>query len=212
MRTRIKICGVRDIDAAMAAAEGGADAIGLVFAEGSPRRVSYDEAAEIASATPSFVTTVGLFVDADPAEIAEARAACGFHAAQLHGSEDEATAQACGPGVIKAIRFDETTIERELERWSRAAGVSAILVDGSAGGMGEAFDWRALAAAQEASEKPIILAGGLTPETVAEAIRVVRPFAVDVSSGVESARGVKDPVRIAAFCAAVREAERERQP
>jgi len=207
VRTRVKICGVRDAATAIAAAEAGADAIGLVFAEGSPRRVSREAAAAAASATPAFVSVIGLFVDATPAEVAEARDECRLHAAQLHGSEDEATAEACGPGAIKAIRYDASTIEAELRRWSAARGVAALLVDGSAGGMGEAFDWAGLAAAREACGKPIILAGGLTPETVGEAIRVARPFAVDVSSGVESSRGVKDVALIRAFCDAVRDAD-----
>ncbi len=207
MRTRIKICGVRDAETARAAAEAGADAIGLVFAEGSPRRVTLQEAAEIARAAPAFVAAVGLFVNADPRVVRDAKRSCALSAVQLHGSETERDADACGPGVIKAIRFDASTIEDELRRWSRVKAVSAILVDGSAGGAGTAFDWSALARAQSEATKPIVLAGGLDPENVSEAIRVVRPYAVDVSSGVERERGVKDHARIAAFCAAARAAE-----
>jgi phosphoribosylanthranilate isomerase len=204
VRTRIKICGVRDPETARAAAEAGADAIGLVFAEGSPRRVTLDQAGEIVRATPAFVTTVGLFVDAAPQTVLDAKRSCGLSTAQLHGSEAEDEATACGPGVIKAIRFDGATIERELRRWSRVGAVSAILVDGSSGGAGTAFDWAALARVRDAATKPIILAGGLHPENVEEAIRVVRPFAVDVSSGVERERGEKSPALITAFCDAAR--------
>ena len=128
---------------------------------------------------------------------------------QLHGDEDERTVKACGPGVIKAIRFDPATIVSELRRWSRLAEVDAVLVDGPNAGSGETLDWGALAAAhtQVAVPKPLVLAGGLNPENVAEAIRVVRPFAVDVSSGVESEPGVKDAQKIHEFCAAVRAAD-----
>lgn len=113
----------------------------------------------------------------------------------------------CGPGVIRAVRFRAEAVERDLRRWDAVEEVDAILVDGSAGGAGEAFDWHALAPLIRAVSKPIIIAGGLTPENVGEAIGACRPYAVDVSSGVESSPGVKDHAKIAAFCEAVRRAD-----
>lgn len=206
-RTRIKICGLRDADTALIAAECGADAIGLVFAPNSPRYVDPERAWEIASFLPPFVATVGLFVNPSPEQVDEVREQCPVDFVQLHGQESEPVVRDCGPMVIKAVRFDPATIEAELRRWSRFEEIEAILVDGSAGGEGVALDWRALADVQDACDHPIILAGGLTPENVGEAIRIVRPWAVDVSSGVERERGVKDPALIAAFCRAVREAD-----
>lgn len=207
-RTRIKVCGVRDVETALVAVECGADAIGLVFAPGSPRLITPDEAWEIAAFLPPFVTSVGLFVNPDPATFLRVREACPFDVGQLHGGENEALVSQLGPGIIKAIRFDAQTIAEELRRWSEVDDVAALLIDGSAGGEGVAFDWAALADAAEESQHPIMLAGGLTPDNVGEAIRVVRPYAVDVSSGVESSRGVKDPARIRAFCHAVADADR----
>lgn len=207
-RTRIKICGVRDPETALIAAECGADAVGLVFAEGSPRRVTPDEAWAVASVLPPFVMTVGLFVDADPSAIIEVGERCPFDYVQLHGSESESDARECGCRIIKAIRFEAATIEADFARWNEVDEVRALLIDGGAGGEGRTLDWEALARVKELCAHPIILAGGLKPENVAEAIRIVRPWGVDVSSGVERARGKKDPRLIAAFCEAVRAADR----
>lgn len=206
-RTRIKICGVRDVDSALAAVEAGADAIGLVFAPGSPRRIDPDQGWEIIQFLPPFISAVGLFVDPTVEELEVACARCPFDLIQLHGHESEEFVREIGVSVVKALRFDPRTIADELRRWSDVPEVSALLIDGSSGGRGVSFDWPALAEARSASEHPIILAGGLTPNNVAEAIAVVRPFAVDVSSGVESSQGVKDPALIAAFCRAVRESD-----
>ncbi len=208
-RTRIKICGVRDLETALAAAAAGADAIGLVFWERSPRFIAPEKAWAIVNGAPPMLTTVGLTVNASPEEHAEIVEVCPTDYGQLHGEEDEETVRECGPRVFKAVRFDPDTIEERLRRWSAVEEVDAILVDGSAGGGGTALDWSALARGRSASEKPLILAGGLTPENVGEAVRTVRPWAVDVSSGVEGARGVKDVKRIEAFCAAVRRADAE---
>lgn len=207
MRTRIKICGIRDVDAALTAIDAGADAIGFVFARSSPRAIPPEEAAEIMAVLPPFVTTVGVFVNASVDAFCDIEETCPTHYAQLHGSEDEQTVKACAP-AIKAIRFDPATIAAELERWDAVDDIDAILVDGSAGGEGTALDWAALAKAAEDIAKPLILAGGLNPQNVGEAIRIVRPFAVDVSSGVEREKGVKDEALIEAFCDAVREADR----
>jgi len=207
VRTRVKICGIRDAETARVAAEAGADAVGFVFAAGSPRTITPEEAWPIVQTLPPFVASVGLFVDASVDEYAEAEQACPTDFGQLHGSEPEKVVRACGPRLIRAVRFDAARIENDLRYWGGMDEVDAVLVDGSSGGKGEAFDWGALAAASGACPKPIVLAGGLTPENVGEAVRAVRPYAVDVSSGVESAPGVKDPGLIGAFCAAVRAAD-----
>jgi len=206
-RTRIKICGVTTIEAADAAADAGADAVGFVFVKRSPRAIEPGRAWSLMADLPPFLSTVGLFVNASESEYARVESLCPTDFGQLHGVEQEQVVRACGPRVIKGVRFQEQTIASELRRWSAVPEVDAILVDGSAGGEGVAFDWPALAGAFEESAKPIILAGGLTPENVGEAIRTVRPFAVDVSSGVESAPGRKEASLIGAFCNAVRQAD-----
>jgi phosphoribosylanthranilate isomerase len=206
-RTRIKICGVRTVDAVEAAAEAGADAVGLVFARKSPRFLDPADAWTLSAHLPPFLASVGLFVNADVDTYMRIEQTCPTDYSQLHGEEPEDVVRACGPRLIKAVRFNQHTITEELTRWSAVDEVDAILVDGSAGGQGLPFDWPRLADAMPRDAKPILLAGGLTPENVADAIRAVRPYAVDVSSGVESAPGVKDPTRIRAFCNAVHDAD-----
>jgi phosphoribosylanthranilate isomerase len=206
-RTRIKICGVRDEETAFAAADAGADAIGLVFYRQSPRYIEPEEAWQLVGMLPPFVASVGLFVNAALDAFMNIEETCPTDLSQLHGQEPEDLVRHCGPNVIKAVRFDPATIDAELKKWERVDEVDAILVDGSAGGQGTSFDWSKLAAAREQLAKPLILAGGLTPENVGEAIRIVQPFAVDVSSGVESSPGVKEPDLIEAFCRAVRRAD-----
>ena len=191
----------------MAAIDAGADALGFMFVRSSVRFLDPEEAAAIMWGLPPMVTTVGVYMNASVDTFADFEEACPTHYAQLHGNEDEATVKACGP-AIKAIRYDAATIGQELERWAAIDEVDAILVDGSVGGEGTTLDWKGLAEAAHAIETPLILAGGLTPENVGEAIRIVRPFAVDVSSGVERERGVKDAGLIEAFCNAVRDADR----
>ncbi len=211
-RTRIKICGVRDFDMAMAALGAGADALGFVFVKSSPRFIEPAEAWSIIRALPPLHTTVGLTVGASVEEFSRIERECPTDYGQLHGDESVETVRACGPRVFKAIRYDGATIEEDLRRWDAVEEVDAILVDGSAGGAGTSFDWSGLAAAVGATgcAKPIVLAGGLTPANVGEAIAAVRPWAVDVSSGVERERGVKDAGLIQAFCDAVRAADSAR--
>ncbi|MEZ6244166.1 MAG: phosphoribosylanthranilate isomerase [Phycisphaerales bacterium] len=206
-RTRIKICGVRDVQAALAAADAGADAVGLMFVARSPRAIDPATGHEIMGALPPFVTPVGVVADLDVDAFCDLESECPVPLFQLHGKEDESTVRACGPGIIKAFRYDKATIDSQLARWGAVEEVDAVLIDGSAGGEGAAFDWAALAPKLDGFAKRVILAGGLTPENVGEAIRAVRPFAVDVSSGVESSPGVKDAAKIRAFCASVREAD-----
>ncbi len=209
-RTRIKICGVRDTATATCAINAGADALGFVFHPPSPRFIEPSNAWEIIRSLPPFVTTVGLTVDLSIEAFGELEQICPTDYSQLHGNESIDLAVQCGPRLIKAVQFHADSIAETLSQWNEVAEVDAILVDGSAGGMGAAFDWSALAAPMQSIQKPIILAGGLTPENVGDAIRAVQPFAVDVSSGIESARGVKDHDLIRAFCSAVRGADAER--
>ena len=206
MRTRIKICGIKDDESAIAAVEAGADALGFVFVKRSPRYIEPAAAYEIVSALPPFVSSVSLFQNCPIEEFLAAEERCPTTVVQLHGTEDESTVEQCGP-AIKAVRFDADTIAEELERWDAHEAVDAILIDGSWGGEGVTFDWDKLIEPARSVSKPIILAGGLTPQNVAEAIRIVRPYGVDVSSGVERERGIKDHELIRAFCAAVQEAD-----
>jgi phosphoribosylanthranilate isomerase len=202
VRTRIKICGISSIEMAVAAVEAGADTIGIVFAPGSPRHVLPGLAMQIARSLPPMVSAVGVFRNPSDADIMNWRGQW----VQLHGSEDESQASRLGQQhrrIIKGIAFDPT----QIVKWDNSPHVSALLIDSSTPGSGAAFDHEALAQLMPALRTPVILAGGLTPESVGEAIRVVRPFAVDVSSGVEKSRGVKDAALIRAFCSAVRAAD-----
>lgn len=206
-RTRIKICGIRTPDAALAAVESGADAIGFVFVPGTPRAIDPEEAAGIMFALPPMVTTVGVFADVSVDRFTEVEESCPTTLVQFSGDEPEVRVRQCGPNMIKGVRFQAATIARDLRRWDSVDEVDAILVDGSSGGQGVTFDWRLLVPAMEGVQKPILIAGGLTPANVGEAIRAIRPYAVDVSSGVERDRGVKDAGLIRDFCRAVREAD-----
>jgi phosphoribosylanthranilate isomerase len=207
-RTRIKICGIRDVDTALAAADAGADAIGLVFVRSSPRFIDPDEARDVMLSLPPFVSSVGVFMNTSPEAFADTEEACPTSHTQFHGSEDEALVNQCGP-VLKAIRYTPDSIATDLARWEACDDVEAILIDGPAPGEGVPFLWESLVPLLAHLHKPVILAGGLTPENVGDAIRTVKPFGVDVSSGVESSRGVKDEQLIEAFCDAVRRADQD---
>jgi phosphoribosylanthranilate isomerase len=206
-RTRIKICGIRTEDALLAAAEGGADAVGFMFVQASPRAITPEEAFDLMTLLPPFMASVGVFMDPSVDEFSDLEEICPTAYTQLHGSENERLVRSCGPDVIKAIKFDPATIRDELLRWEVVEEVGAILIDGTTAGSGVAFAWDQLVPHLADIDKPIILAGGLNPENVGEAIRILRPFGVDVSSGVERERGVKDPGLIHAFCEAVRRAD-----
>lgn len=203
--TRIKICGVRDAETAKAAVAAGADAIGVVRATGSPRCATDDELRAVARALPPFVELVIVFRDQRPAawRAAERLVAPLVPRLQLHGEEEERLVARASRAVIRGVPFSEEAIAR----WARCPDVAALLLDGASPGSGQGFDHARLAAvAGAAGLMPLILAGGLDAENVGEAIRAVHPWAVDVSSGVESAPGEKDHDRIRAFCAAVRAA------
>jgi len=198
MRTRVKICGITSPVDGIAAAQSGADAIGLVFYPPSPRALSTVVAREIVDSLPPFVTTVGLFVDMPQAEIDEILAAVPLDMLQFHGSEDPLSCASFDKPWMKAVRMSpEVDLLKEEERYFAA---SALLVDayqkGVPGGTGQSFDWGRVPVGLQ---KPIVLAGGLTPENVEQAIKEVTPWAVDVSGGVERAKGVKDLDKVAQF-------------
>jgi phosphoribosylanthranilate isomerase len=187
---------------ARVAVEAGADAIGLVIdIPHSPRTLSLEQAVEIAASLPPLIMSIAVLQDPDP-DLADRWTGSWF---QLHGNEDEALVGrfARSKHVIKGMRFDP----REVLRWNDCRHVNVLLVDGSAGGRGEGFRHDELAEMMPRVSKPVVLAGGLTPQNIGEAIRTVRPFAVDVSSGVETSPGVKDPDLIRAFCEAVARAD-----
>jgi len=205
---RVKICGITNAADAEAAAQAGADLIGLNFYELSPRVVSLETAADIREALPKSVEAVGIFVNHPPREIIRISRLLRLDAAQLHGDETpEAVTRVSGNvPVFKAVRVDAHFALSSLKPYSDA---SAFLLDasraGQYGGTGHTIDWAL--ARQAATSHRIILAGGLKPENVAAAIRVVRPYAVDVASGVESKPGRKDHARVRAFIEEVRRAE-----
>lgn len=205
-RTRVKICGITRVEDGLAAVAAGADAIGLVFYAASPRAVSVDQAEAICSALPPFVAVVGLFVDADADQIARVLAQVPLTLLQFHGNE---TAEECARFArpyMKAVRMRESTnLGAELSQYAQAR---ALLLDtykaGTPGGTGETFDWTRVPS-QYADR--IVLAGGLNPDNVCAAVTQVRPYAVDVSGGVESAPGIKDVERMRRFIAAVQLAD-----
>jgi phosphoribosylanthranilate isomerase len=204
LRTRVKICGItRSADAA-AAAQAGADAIGLVFYPPSPRFLSVERAREIRDALPPFVQSVALFVNADAAQVAQVIGRVHPGMLQFHGDEAPEFCAQFGLPFVKACRVKKGISALEyLRPFSSAA---AWLFDSHVpeyGGVGESFDWSLV----PATDKPVILSGGLSQANVAAAIRRVKPWGVDVSSGVESAKGLKDAGKIAAFIAEVRNAD-----
>ena len=195
---RSKICGITRIEDALAAAEAGADAIGLVFYAKSPRAVNVQQAREIIRALPPFVTTVGLFVNASRCELTEILEAVPLDLLQFHGDETAADCEGYNRPYIKALRVRPgDDLEAACKLYASASGILLdTYVAGVPGGTGEAFDWSLVPARLS---KPIILAGGLSPANVAQAIARVQPWAVDVSGGVEQSKGIKDHARIRAF-------------
>ena len=205
MRTRVKICGITRLGDARAAADAGADAIGLVFYPPSPRFLSVERAVEIRDSLPPFVQTVALFVNADAAQIAQVIGRVHPAMLQFHGDETPEFCAQFGLPFVKACRVRAGVDPLAyLQPYGRA---TAWLLDSFVpeyGGVGESFDWT-LAPKERA--RPLILSGGLERGNVARAIRAVRPWGVDVSSGVESAKGIKDAGKMAAFIAEVRHAD-----
>jgi phosphoribosylanthranilate isomerase len=202
-KTRVKICGITSVEDALAVVNAGADALGLVFYAASPRAVSIQQAREIALATGPFIAVTGLFVDAEPEFVNAVLKEVPLHLLQFHGNEAPEYCSAFQRPYMKALRMrPELDVDASIQSYT---GASGILLDayrpGVPGGTGETFDW---ARVPVSSAKPIVLAGGLAPENVAEAIRATSVYGVDVSGGVESAPGKKDHNKIISFINNVR--------
>ena len=199
----VKVCGITRLDDALHAVDHGATAIGFVFWQGSPRFISADEAAEIVAAMPDHVTTVGVFVNESVETIRSVAGKTGIMAVQLHGDEPPECAPSIGYPILRSASVD--TAAAVGDAWPPS---TTLLVDAAdpvrRGGTGQVVDWSRAAAL--ARRRPIVLAGGLTPDNVAAAVATVRPYGVDVSSGVETSPGVKDPEKVAQFLARARSA------
>ncbi|MCK5002633.1 MAG: phosphoribosylanthranilate isomerase [Gammaproteobacteria bacterium] len=207
--TRVKICGITRIEDALHAAAEGVDAIGLVFYDKSPRYVTSAQAAEICKKLPAFVTTVALFKDADVDEVRQVLAEVQIDLLQFHGSESAEFCRQFGRPYIKALGMaGESIVPKQVAEYHDARG---LLLDGHApgadGGTGQSFEWGMI---PTDLKYPLILAGGLNVDNVLGAVRAVQPYAVDVSSGVESEKGIKDAVLVTAFMNNVRQANNER--
>jgi len=203
--TRVKICGITSAEDALAAVEAGADALGFVFVPGTPRLVHPETAERIVAGLPPFVTAVGVFVDQPLEEVLRIAARCNLQAVQLHGDEPEAFSRRIPLKVIKAVRVRDAPDLGPIATYPAHAFLLDAFVEGQAGGTGTPISWDL--AVQAKGHAPIILSGGLRPETVGLAVRRVRPYGVDVSSGVEMRPGRKDHQKVREFIAAVRQAD-----
>jgi phosphoribosylanthranilate isomerase len=206
MATAVKICGVTRVEDGLAAAHAGAHAVGLVFHADSPRCVDVERAREVAERLPPFVTVVGLFVDPQPDDVRHVLREVPLHLLQFHGDEAPEFCGGFGLPYIKACRVAAGTDLLQyaaFHRFAKGLLLDAFVADAH-GGTGRSFDWGLI---PRDLPLPVVLAGGLTPANVAEAVRAVRPWAVDVSSGVEREKGIKDAAKIAAFMRGVRDAD-----
>ena len=197
-RVRVKICGITSVEAAQAVANAGADSIGLVFYEKSPRNVSIEKAAEICASLPPFVTCVGLFLDPSTEFVETVLANVGLDLLQFHGSETPEFCQSFPRAYIKAIGMESVNTEEDFKKLAdHYTAAKGFLVDshaaGKAGGTGQTFDWSHI---PQKYAKPIILAGGLNPNNVADAMQRCDVYGIDLSSGVESQPGIKDKQKI----------------
>lgn len=208
-RTRIKICGITDKSDALDIVREGVDALGFIFAAESPRRIEPDDVRDIVRSLPPFVDAVGVFVDEDQSVVDEIIRYCGLTMVQLHGAESPAYCRDISCRVMKSFRIGPHSTAEDLESYSGM--VSGYLFDTfhekKAGGTGISFDWRLVETL--GSSGPVVLAGGLTPDNVGQAIRTVKPFAVDFNSGVEAGPGRKDIEKVRLAVAAVRSADIE---
>ena len=206
MAIAVKICGITRVEDALVAAHAGAHAIGLIFYAGSPRRVSHDIARRVIDALPPFVTPVALFVDATSADVERVVGEVKPQLLQFHGDETPEYCEGFGMPYIKAAKVRQgVDLLQYARRYRSAKGLLLdAFVDGSHGGTGTTFDWSLI---PDQLPLPLILAGGLNQDNVADAVRRVRPWAVDVSSGVEAAKGIKDAAKIAAFIRGARNAD-----
>lgn len=200
--TKVKICGITNLEDALFAAEAGADALGFNFYAKSPRFIVPDRAREIVLRLPPFVAKVGVFVNEELDRVKEIMAYCSLDCAQLHGDETPEQVAALAPRAIKAVRVRSAADIERLAQYQAIAYLLDTYHPTKHGGTGEAFDWEL--AVEARSHGPIILAGGLTPDNVADAIERVHPYAVDVSSGVEAAPGIKDHQKVRRFIMAAK--------
>jgi len=198
MSVKVKICGITNLVDATAAAEAGADALGFVFCEQSPRCVSVEAAAEIIRGLPAFLVKVGVFVNAPTDLVYRSIAQCGLNLLQFHGDETPEYCVQFGLMSMKAFRIRDQNSLSDLPKYHTDAWLLDAFAPDKAGGTGQRFNWELAVQARDLG-RPIFLAGGLTAENVGEAVRLVRPYAVDVSSGVEAAPGKKDPEKVKAF-------------
>jgi phosphoribosylanthranilate isomerase len=208
MSTRVKICGITNLADAQAAIEAGADALGFIFYEKSPRRMTIPAVGKISKQLPPFIMRVGVFVNAPEELVKRAIGECGLGLLQFHGDEPPEFCTRFGLMSMKAFRLRDAESLKELPKYPTEAWLLDAYSAENLGGTGEKFNWDLAVEAQKFG-KPVFLAGGLTPENVAAAIRKVQPFGVDVSSGVESTLGKKDHAKVRAFIANVRQAERK---
>ncbi|PLX44941.1 MAG: N-(5'-phosphoribosyl)anthranilate isomerase [Deltaproteobacteria bacterium] len=199
---RIKICGLTRVEDALAAAEAGADAMGFIFAKESKRRASVDLALEVGGKLPPFITLVGVFKDQPLEEVRRIMSEGCLHVAQLHGKEDQDYIDKLGLPTLKALNADSSEVCARMRGYREG---THFLLDAGGGGAGRPCDWSLAAKAQ--LDREIILAGGLTPENVGDAVRLVAPWGVDTAGGVESSNGIKDHELIRKFIGAVREAD-----
>ena len=203
MSVKVKICGITNASDALAAAEAGADALGFMFYEQSPRHVSIRQAAEIARELSPFIIKTGVFVDAPEDAVMRAIADCGLNLLQFHGNESPEYCTQFGLMSMKAFRIRDAESLKALQDYPTEAWLLDAFVADKLGGTGEKFNWE-LAIEAKKLGRPIFLAGGLTPANVAEAVRTVLPYAVDVSSGVETSPGKKDHAKVRDFIAAAK--------
>jgi len=208
MRTRIKICGITNLGDALAAGEAGADALGFNFHEKSPRHLTVAAAAKITRQLPPFLLRVGVFVNAPGKLVERAIGECGLEMLQFHGDEKPEFCVQFGLMSMKAFRIQNAESLQELPKYPTEAWLLDAYSPEERGGTGEKFNWNLAVEAQKFG-RPVFLAGGLTPENVAGAVRKVRPFGVDVASGVESSPGKKDAAKVREFIAKVRKAEKK---
>ena len=205
MSVKVKICGITSVADGQMAAEAGADMLGLMFYDQSPRHITLPQAVEISRALSPFVLRVGVFVNPDEAFVLRAIGECGLNLLQFHGDEPSDFCTRFGMFSLKALRVRDASSLEALENFETDAFLLDAYSKSGLGGTGEKFNWD-LAIAAQRFNKPIFLAGGLMPGNVADAVKMVRPFAVDVSSGVESAPGKKDAAKVRAFIAAAKQA------
>jgi phosphoribosylanthranilate isomerase len=205
MSTVVKICGITSVEDGLAAAAAGADAIGLMLYDGSPRHITLETAVEISRALPPFVSRVGVFVNADSGIVAEAISVCGLNILQFHGDETPEYCRQFPVMTMKAFRMRDRESLKKLKEFTTDAWLLDAYVKDARGGTGASFNWDLAIEAKELG-RPIFLAGGLTPDNIGEAVRKVRPYGVDVSSGVEASPGKKDHAKVRAFIKAAKEA------